>query len=95
MASAQPLVAGWCPSIDEWVGPGEGAEMIAGRDEDAVTAALLRLVRNPELRRAYGERNARVVRERVSETGPALESLYRDLIAGRRPQARTPAAASA
>jgi glycosyltransferase involved in cell wall biosynthesis len=91
MASGQPLVAGWCPSIDEWVRPGEGAEMVECRDEDALTEALLRLIRDPELRRSYGERNARVTRERISESGPVLESLYRDLIAGRRPRVGTAA----
>jgi len=85
MASGQPLVGGHCPSIDEWIGQGEGAEMVECRDEDAVTGALLHLVRDPQLRHAYGERNARVTRERVSETGPVLETLYRDLAAGRKP----------
>jgi glycosyltransferase involved in cell wall biosynthesis len=83
MASGQPLVGGWCPSIDEWIGPGEGAEMVECRDEDALVAALLKLVRDPELRRAYGERNAAVTRARVQESGPALEALYRDLVARR------------
>lgn len=86
MASAQPLIGGWCPSIDEWIRPGEGAEMVECRDEDALTEALLRLLRDPELRRTYGERNARVAHERVAETGPELEALYRDLIAGRAPR---------
>ncbi len=87
MVSGQPLIGGWCPSIDEWIGPGEGAEMVDCRDEAALTAALLRLIGDPELRRAYGARNARVARERVSETGPELEALYRDLVAGRTPGA--------
>jgi glycosyltransferase involved in cell wall biosynthesis len=89
MASGQPLIGGWCPSIDEWIGPGDGAEMVDCRDEDALTAALLRLIRDPELRRSYGERNYQVTRARVSESGPALEALYADLVAGRTP-ARTP-----
>jgi glycosyltransferase involved in cell wall biosynthesis len=85
MASGRPIVGGWCPSIDEWVGPGEGAEMVETRDVDALTGALIRLLRDPALRRSYGERNARVAAERVAESGPALEALYRDLIAGRPP----------
>ena len=52
-----------------------------------MTAALLRLIGDPELRRAYGARNARVAHERVSESGPELEALYRDLVAGRTPGA--------
>jgi glycosyltransferase involved in cell wall biosynthesis len=83
MASGQPLIGGWCASIDEWIGPGEGAEMIAPKDEDALVAALTRLLRDPALRRAYGERNAAVARERVAESGPALEALYHELASGR------------
>jgi glycosyltransferase involved in cell wall biosynthesis len=88
MASSQPLIGGWCPSIDEWIGPGQGAEMVECRDEDAVTAALLRLIRDPALRQSYGERNRRVVRTLVSESGPALEALYSRLAEhrGLRPQ---------
>ncbi len=80
MASGNPLIGGWCPSIDEWIGPGEGAEMVQTRDEDALTEALDRLLSDPALRARYAERNLRVVRERVSESGPALEALYRRLI---------------
>jgi len=83
MASEQSIVGGWCPSIDEWIGPGEGAEMVEPRDEDALVGALLRLLRDPELRRRYGRRNAEVARAPVEEAGPALETLYREL-AGRR-----------
>jgi glycosyltransferase involved in cell wall biosynthesis len=80
MASGNPLIGGWCPSIDEWIAPGEGAEMVEPRDEDALVAALDRLIADPELRRSYAERNMRVVRERVAESGPALVALYRSLI---------------
>src|SRR5262249_50321984 len=40
MASGNPMIGGWCASIDEWIGPGEGAEMVQPRDEDALAAAL-------------------------------------------------------
>lgn len=83
MASGQPMIGGLCPSIDEWLGAGEGAEMVAPKDEDALVDALLRLLGDPELRRRYAERNVQVVRERVAESGPALEALYRQL-AGKR-----------
>jgi L-malate glycosyltransferase len=82
MASGQPIVGGWCPSIDEWIAPGEGAEMISPKDEDALVSALLRLLRDPGLRKTYGDRNVQVVRARVAESGPALETLYAEL-AGR------------
>ena len=81
MASGNPLVGGWCPSIDEWIGPGDGAEMVQPRDEAALAAALDRLLADAALRERYARRNLDVVRERVAESGPALEALYRRLIA--------------
>ena len=80
MASGNPLVGGWCPSIDEWIGPGEGAEMVQPRDEEALAAALDRLLADGALRERYAERNLRIVRERVAESAPAMEALYRRLI---------------
>lgn len=82
MASRLPLVAGIAPSIDEWVAQGEGAELVPPRDVDAVAVAILKLLRDPELRERYGERNEAVVRSRVGDPGAELERLYRDLVAG-------------
>jgi len=81
MASGLPAVCGIAPSLEEWVGQGDGAEFVPCRDPGAVAAALLGLLRDPERRRAYGERNARVVRERIGDPGLALEELYRKLVA--------------
>jgi L-malate glycosyltransferase len=81
MASGLPVVAASAPSIDEWVGQDDGAELVAPRDEDATAAALLRLLRDPEIAARYGERNGRVVRERVPDPGRALEDLYHELLA--------------
>ena len=81
MASGNPMIGGWCASIDEWIGPGEGAEMVQPRDEDALSAALDRLLSDSRLRERYAARNVEVVRERVSESAPAMERLYRTLIA--------------
>ena len=80
MASRLPMVMGDAVTIDEWITPGEGGEVVACRDEDAVTEALLKLLRDPELRRRYGERNERVVRERLGDPGEQLETLYRRLV---------------
>jgi glycosyltransferase involved in cell wall biosynthesis len=81
MASRLPVVAGIAPSIDEWVAQDDGAELVPPRDEGAVAAAVLRLLRDPELRRRYGERNERVVRTRLGDPGAELEQLYRELLA--------------
>jgi glycosyltransferase involved in cell wall biosynthesis len=80
MASGLPSVCGIAPSIEEWVGQGDGAELVPCEDDAAVAAALLGLLRDPDRRRAYGERNARVVREQIGDPGLALEQLYRELI---------------
>lgn len=81
MASGLPAVCGIAPSIEEWVGQGDGAEIVPCRDEGAVAAAVLGLLRDPGRRRAYGERNAGAVREKIGDPGLALEELYRELVA--------------
>jgi glycosyltransferase involved in cell wall biosynthesis len=84
MAARLPMVMGDAVTIDEWIAPGEGGEVVECRDEDAVTEALVKLLRDPDLRRRYGERNERVVRERLGDPGEQLESLYLRLL-GERP----------
>jgi glycosyltransferase involved in cell wall biosynthesis len=82
MASGLPMLMGEAITIGEWITQDEGGEVVHPRDEDAVTAALLKLLRDPELRRRYGERNERVVRERLAKPpGEALEDVYRQLLA--------------
>ena len=61
MASGLPLVATPAASIEEWVGQGDGAEIVSNEDDASVADALLRLARDPGLRARYGERNRRVV----------------------------------
>jgi L-malate glycosyltransferase len=80
MASRLPMVMGDAVTIDEWITPGEGGEVVDCRDDDAVAEGLLKLLRDPELRRTYGERNERVVRERLGDPGEQLEALYRRLL---------------
>lgn len=80
MASGLPVVAGYAPSIDEWVQQGEGAEMVECRDEDAVYEAMLRLLRDPELRRRYGERNLREVHALFGDPSAELEQVYREAV---------------
>jgi glycosyltransferase involved in cell wall biosynthesis len=80
MASRLPMVMGDAITIDEWITQGEGGEVVECRDEDAVTEALLKLLRDPDLRHAYGERNERVVHERLGDPGEQLEALYRRML---------------
>jgi glycosyltransferase involved in cell wall biosynthesis len=80
MASGLPAVCGVAPSIEEWVGRGDGAELVPCRDEAAVAAAVLRILRDPELARGYGARNEQFVRERIADPGLELERLYLELL---------------
>lgn len=79
MASRRAVVCARAASIDEWVGQGDGAEIVPVRDVEATTAAVLALLRDEDRRHAYGERNERVVRETVGNPGPELDLLYREL----------------
>lgn len=81
MASGLPVVATPAASIEEWVRQGEGAELVPHGDAAAVAGALLRLARDPELRRRHGERNRRVVRERYGNPTAELEQIYREVSA--------------
>ena len=77
MASGVPLVVGLAPSMDEWIQQGEGGELVDDRhDVDAVAAAIVRLARDPELRRTYGERNLREVHARFGDPTAQLEEVY-------------------
>lgn len=83
MASGLPAVCADAPSIDEWLAPGEGGEIVPQRDVAALEQALLRVLHDPDLRSRYGDRNRREVAARVpvEGPGPALERLYRRLLA--------------
>jgi glycosyltransferase involved in cell wall biosynthesis len=80
MASAVPVVAGRTWSIDEWIAPGDGGALVECRDEDAVAAALIELLGDPDLRRRHGARNERFVRERLGDPGAELETLYLEVL---------------
>jgi len=82
MASGAPLICGIAPSIDEWVRQDEGAEVVPCRDVDTVAAAMLRLIREPEVGRRYAERNLREVHARFGDPGAEMERVYEELLAG-------------
>jgi L-malate glycosyltransferase len=80
MASGIPVVVGLAPSMDEWIQQGEGGELVDRHDVDAVAAAMVRLARDPELRRSYGERNLREVHARFGDPTEQLEQVYREVL---------------
>jgi glycosyltransferase involved in cell wall biosynthesis len=80
MASGVPLVVGRAPSMEEWIQQGEGGEIVERRDVEAVTRAILRLARDPELRRRYGERNLDEVHGRFGDPTAQLEEVYAEVL---------------
>jgi hypothetical protein len=48
---------------------------------DAVAAAMVRLARDADLRRSYGERNLREVHARFGDPSTQLEQVYREVLA--------------
>jgi glycosyltransferase involved in cell wall biosynthesis len=80
MASGVPLVVGRAPSMEEWIQQGEGGELVERRDVDAVAAAIVRLARDPELRRTYGERNLHEVHARFGDPTAQLEEVYTEVL---------------
>jgi glycosyltransferase involved in cell wall biosynthesis len=80
MASGVPLVVGIAPSMQEWIQQGEGGEVMERHDVDAVAAGMVRLARDPELRRTYGGRNLREVHARFGDPTAQLEQVYREVL---------------
>ena len=76
MASGNPLVGGWCASIDEWIGPARAPRWCSRATRTRWPRHSTGCCRTPALRERYAQRNLRVVRERVAESAPALEALY-------------------
>ena len=81
MASGLPLDATPAASIEECVRQDDGAEIVSNEDDASVANALLRLARDPELRRRYGERNRRVVLDAYGDPTSELERLYEEVTA--------------
>ena len=81
MASGLPVVATPAASIEEWVRQGDGAEIVSNEDDASVADALLRLARDPELRRRYGERNRRVALDACGDPTAELERIYEEVAA--------------
>ncbi|HMB67754.1 MAG TPA: glycosyltransferase family 4 protein, partial [bacterium] len=84
MASATPIVASDIEGYRELLDPGREALLFPNRDEAALAAAVVRVLRDPDLRRSMG-RAGRAKAERFSWSGIAadLERLYDELLARR------------
>jgi glycosyltransferase involved in cell wall biosynthesis len=81
MASGVPVIAGRAPSMDEWIQSGHGGELVERHDVPAVTEAMLKLARDAQLRKTYGERNLAEVHARFGDPTAQLEQVYREVLA--------------
>ena len=81
MASGVPVIAGRAPSMDEWIQSGHGGELVDRHSVPEVTEAILKLARDPELRKTYGERNLQEVHARFGDPTAQLEQVYREVLA--------------
>jgi glycosyltransferase involved in cell wall biosynthesis len=79
-----PIVATSAGGIPDVVVDGETGLLVEPRRSDALAAAIVRLAREPELRRRFAEAGARRVRERflIEQTIALTERAYREILAG-------------
>jgi glycosyltransferase involved in cell wall biosynthesis len=80
MASGIPVIAGRAPSMDEWIQSGHGGELVDRHSVEEVTQAMLKLARDPQLRKTYGERNLQEVHARFGDPTAQLEQVYREVL---------------
>ena len=55
MSCGRPVIVSALASAMEWVTDGDNGRVVAPRDEDALTAAMLDYAREPDVRRVHGE----------------------------------------
>jgi len=68
MACGLPVVATRVGSVDEMVEDGGNGRLVPTGDEASLAVALIELARSPEMRRAFGNRALRTVRESFPAT---------------------------
>jgi glycosyltransferase involved in cell wall biosynthesis len=81
LAAGRPIVATDVPGCREAVRDGENGLLVPSRDPEALAAALETLIRNPALRRQYGDRGRRRAETEfaVEIVNDATLRLYREM----------------
>jgi glycosyltransferase involved in cell wall biosynthesis len=75
LAAGRPVVATDVPGCREVVIPDENGLLVPPRDPDALADAMARLIRDPELRRRYGEAGRRLAEREFSAKRVERETL--------------------
>ncbi|MBM4287407.1 MAG: glycosyltransferase family 4 protein [Deltaproteobacteria bacterium] len=86
MALAKPVIGTICGGIPEIVEIGRNGWLVPPRDSEALAEALMRLLRNPEERAAFGARGLALVQEKYSLEGmaAATEEVYESIVTPQR-----------
>lgn len=82
MACGSVPVVSDLPSLREWVADGENGFLVQPRDVDGLADRLIRVLRDPETRRAIAARNADLIRTRASQQAnmAQMARIYRELL---------------
>ncbi|MGD9791666.1 MAG: glycosyltransferase [Phycisphaerales bacterium] len=67
MAAGLPVAAFALPSLMEFIEPGRSGELVARADGEALSRAVVSLVRDAGMRRSFGDRSHAIVRERFDQ----------------------------
>ena len=84
MALGLPIVASDLPAVREIVEEGENALLVPVEDQDELAGAIDRILQDPSLARAFGQRSREIFLERFTSTRSteAMIDLYRHLANG-------------
>jgi len=83
MAMARPVIGTTCGGIPEIVTDGVNGLLTPPKDPEALTQALIQLIRNPVRRQEFGLNGLRLVQERFSleQMAAAMEQVYEHILA--------------
>jgi glycosyltransferase involved in cell wall biosynthesis len=87
-ACGASVIASDLPSVREWIVPGNNGDLVPVKDHAGLALATLRLLRDPQRRLAYAEKNKIIVREKADHQKEMqkMESLYLGLLSSAPPQ---------
>ena len=82
MACGLPVIVSDIPANHEWVTDGWNGIIVPVRDPEKLAEAILHLIEKPDLMRLFGERNARIIREKADREKHMahMEELYQQLL---------------
>ncbi len=82
MASGLPVIVSDIPANHEWITDGWNGFIVPVRDPEKLAEAILHLIEKPDLMRLFGERNARIIREKADREKHMahMEELYQQLL---------------